>query len=106
MRNGRVWLGWVLGVVLAGCGGTVEDGATGRDEALKACTLLSIECPAECKQAAAGCPRQCHCPGYTACGPDLKCGVGEVCCTGAGPVSVDPSLNQYSCNPAGTLCPL
>jgi hypothetical protein len=49
---------------------------------------------------------QCHCPNHVACGPTLRCKVDEVCCTGPGPVNVDPSLNHYSCNPAGTECPL
>jgi hypothetical protein len=76
------------------------------DEAVKVCTLMPIYCPSQCHQSNGGCPVQCHCPGYNACGPSLKCGEKDVCCTGAGPVNANPALNTYSCNPAGTACPL
>jgi hypothetical protein len=86
------------------CGG--EAPTASEEEGIKACTLMAIYCPPECHQSEGGCPRQCHCPQYNACGPSLKCGQHEVCCTGAGPVNIDPSLNHYSCNPSGSMCPL
>jgi hypothetical protein len=90
--------------MLVGCGVGDPTAATD-EEAVKVCTLLPIYCPPECKQVGGGCPVQCHCPNYVACGPSLKCHGNEVCCT-AGPINIDPSLNHYSCNPAGSLCPL
>ena len=98
-------LGGLLMAVMVGCSGAEPDSSAVEQE-VKACTRLAIYCPPECKQTQGGCPVQCHCPNYTACGPSLRCGVGEVCCTGPGPVSVDPSQNSYSCNPSGSLCPL
>jgi hypothetical protein len=78
------------------------------EDGLQVCPLLEIYCPPECHQSQGGCPKQCHCSNgnFNACGPSLKCGGAEVCCTGPGPVNIDPSLNQYSCNPPGTICPL
>jgi hypothetical protein len=100
----RTWLiGCALALFAVGCGGVEPTGQ--EQEEAKACPVLPIRCDAPCKQTGGGCPVQCHCPGYVACGP-LKCGEGEVCCTGPGPVHLDPSLNHYSCNPHGYTCPL
>jgi hypothetical protein len=97
-------LSFVLAVpFFAGCGGAEPVGEEA--EAVKACTLMPIYCPPECHQTGGGCPVQCHCPGYNACGPKLKCGEKEVCCSGP-IVYSDPALNHYSCNPPGSLCPL
>ncbi len=96
-----------LSVVVA-CSSARDGSNTGSttEEGLHVCPLMEVYCPPDCHQTGGGCPVQCHCPGYVACGPTLHCGVGEVCCTGPGPVNIDPSLNTYSCNPAGTVCPL
>jgi hypothetical protein len=53
--------------------------------------------------------RSCSCqptqPAGETCGPSLTCHGSDHCCT-AGPVSADPTLNDYFCAPATDACPL
>lgn len=93
----------MVALVLAGCGG-VENVAE-EEQAVSVCTKMALYCPPGCKYVGNACPQKCSCPGYTACGPDLKCGTHQDCCT-AGPVNVDPALNHYLCVQPGTACPL
>jgi hypothetical protein len=95
-------------LVVIGCSSANEPQTQSIDDDLKVCPLLAIYCPPECHQSNGGCPKQCHCDNgnYNACGPDLKCTGNQVCCTGPGPVSIDPTQNHYTCYPQGTICPL
>jgi hypothetical protein len=101
----------LMTLIFAGCGGEEPTGAD--EQGLKAaCTRFALYCPADqgCTHVGGGCPQKCLCPSANnkvqACGPKLRCTEDEVCCTGPGPVSIDPSQNQYSCNPPGSACPL
>jgi hypothetical protein len=97
-----VFLAVVL--VLAGCGG-VESIDEEEQAVSGVCTKAPMYCPPECKHVGNACPQKCSCPGYTACGPSLKCNQHDDCCT-AGPISIDPAQNHYMCVPPGTACPL
>ena len=99
-----------LSVVLVACAASSSSGqdqgqSESTDEAVKVCTKLPLNCPAGCSLQGGGCPQQCHCPGYVACGPTLHCPSSQQCCT-AGPINVDPALNNYLCVTSGTACPL
>jgi hypothetical protein len=100
-----------LSVILVACASSSTDSGQDQgqsestDDALKVCTKMPLYCPTGCFYQGGGCPQQCHCPNYVACGPTLHCPASQQCCT-AGPVNVDPSLNTYLCATAGTACPL
>jgi len=90
-------------LAVAGCGAV---GPTGEEEqAQQVCTKLPLYCPPGCSYVGNACPQKCQCPGYTPCGPTLKCGENQQCCI-AGPINIDPSLNHYLCVQSGTACPL
>lgn len=84
-------------------GPDTQTGST--EQEVRVCTKMPLYCPAGCEYQGNACPQQCHCPGYVQCGPTLKCGAKQECCT-AGPINIDPALNNYMCLSAGTACPL
>jgi hypothetical protein len=54
--------------------------------------------------------KACQClpskPAGETCGPSLTCHGSSHCCTGPGPVSIDPAQNDYYCAAATEPCPL
>jgi hypothetical protein len=129
-------LGLVIGIVLAaGCAtGGSDEGSTSTDELGKACDAKCTKChpgdvctalctiPDHCV-AQHGCTQfemciigyqwnasACKCqpaqPSGEACGPSLTCHGSDHCCTGPGPVSIDPAQNNYYCAASTEMCPL